>query len=309
MFSRISGIHFVFGTFLGIGLLIGIWRNAPDGKLHVVFCNVGQGDAIYLRLPDQTDVLVDGGPNNRVLSCLGSHMPFYDRTIDMIIMTHPQKDHLQGLVSVLERYTVKHFVTVPVAHTTEGYKELQSLIAEKKVPVRLMTRGGRINSGNVKFDILWPDQEWLIETLSLGRSQWSEMSREALQGKLNGKVTDLDLNVFSLYTNLSFGKFDLLLTGDGDQKVQDMMKRLDLYKDLPADIEVLKVPHHGSKTGLTDEMIALLSPDLSVIQVGKNNYGHPNKNIVEKLKKWGRVVTTENREIEVVSDGKKWWIL
>lgn len=307
--SRISGRHLVFGAFLGIGLLLGIWRITPDGKLHIVFCRVGQGDAIYLRLPDQTDILVDGGPNDQVLTCLGNHMPFYDRTIDLVFLTHPQKDHLQGLLAVLRRYHVKNLVTVPVSHTTEGYKELISLLSEKKVPVRLAARGVRINAGEIGFDILWPDLNWLMDTLSFSASAWEAMKRQTLQGELNGMATTLDLNMFSLYTHLSFRNFDLLLTGDGDQKVQKLMQSLGIDNNLPTNIEVLKVPHHGSATSLTDEMIDLLLPSLAVIQVGKNNYGHPNENLLEKLKKTGRVMTTENQEIEVVSDGNKWWIL
>lgn len=306
---RLSGTKILFGIFLALGLLVGIWRNAPDGKLHVVFCSVGQGDAIYMRLPDQTDILVDGGPNDRVISCLGRHMPFYDRTLDIVVLTHPQKDHLQGLIPVLHRYQVKNLVTVPVAHTTEGYKEFISLIFEKNVPVRPMTRGGRIRAGKVNLEILWPDREWLADTLAFDQPGWQKITADGLESKLHGFATNLDLNMFSLYHHLKYGNFDLLLTGDGDQKVQEILKNLDQYKSLPADIEVLKVPHHGSRTALTEEVIQILSPSLSVIQVGKNQYGHPHKDTIENLQKQGKIMTTEKQDIEIVSDGKNWRIL
>ena len=82
-----------------------------DGKLHLIVCDVGQGDAIYLKTPSGKDILVDGGPNDSVLNCLNNNMPFWDRTLDLVVLTHPDADHISGLVSVLERYTVLHFVT------------------------------------------------------------------------------------------------------------------------------------------------------------------------------------------------------
>src|SRR3972149_6329793 len=102
--------YFLFGFLIGFILLTSYFFSLPDGKLHIIFCDVGQGDAAYIRTPNNQDMLIDGGPDDKVLSCLGRHMPFYDRTIDVVVLTHPQKDHLQGLISVVERYTVKYFV-------------------------------------------------------------------------------------------------------------------------------------------------------------------------------------------------------
>ncbi len=102
--------YFLVGAFIVLGLLIGVLTSLPDGKLHLVFCDVGQGDAIYIKTPKGSDILVDGGPNEKVLDCLGRHLPFYDRDIELVVLTHPHADHFTGLISVLERYSVKKIV-------------------------------------------------------------------------------------------------------------------------------------------------------------------------------------------------------
>src|SRR3989344_242369 len=95
-------------VFLGFGLIAGFINQIPDNKLHIVFCDVGQGDVIYIKTPGVSDVLIDGGPGDDVLGCLGRHMPFYDRAIDVVVMTHPQADHMQGLLKVIDRYSIDH---------------------------------------------------------------------------------------------------------------------------------------------------------------------------------------------------------
>ena len=98
---KLSLKSLIIGGVFGLTLFFAYLWFLPDQKLHVVFCDVGQGDAAYIRGPNNMDMLIDGGPNDKVLNCLGRHMPFYDRTIDVIMLSHAQKDHLQGLLSVL----------------------------------------------------------------------------------------------------------------------------------------------------------------------------------------------------------------
>src|SRR5574341_1833681 len=121
--------YVISGIATGLVLLFSFIATLPDGKLHLVFCDVGQGDAAYVRFPDGRDMVVDGGPNDKVLGCLGNHMPFWDRHIKIVVMTHPQKDHMQGLISVLDRYRVDYFVRSDVANDTEGYKKLMEVVA------------------------------------------------------------------------------------------------------------------------------------------------------------------------------------
>jgi competence protein ComEC len=152
--------HFLFGMLVGIVLLGSFAITLPDGKLHIWFCDVGQGDAAYIRIPGNMDVLIDGGPNDRVLSCLGRHMPFYDRTIDMLVLSHPQQDHLSGLLYVLQRYTVKYFVIGTEGNKdSKTYQELVALIKQKAIPVKNLYRGDVFTMGGVKFTVYWPDKE------------------------------------------------------------------------------------------------------------------------------------------------------
>lgn len=285
MFSK---RYFIFGIMIGGILLFSFFLTLPDGLLHIVFCNVGQGDAAYIRTPNNQDMLIDGGPDNKVLSCLGKYMPFYDRTIDVVLLTHPQKDHLQGLISVVERYTVKHFVIGVVGNETEGYTKLVEAIQKKKVPIKNLYLGDTFSLGSVKFSVLWPERNWVAQQAVLGLS------------------TDTGLNSFSYFLHLSYGSFDALFTGDGDSKIQpEIMRQANL-----SDIEVLKFPHHGSKTGILPEFLDKIHPELAVISVGKNSYGHPSKEALELLKDRSLQVkrTDKDGNVEVESDGKNWKI-
>lgn len=275
--------YFLSGVVIGGILLFSFFLSLPDGKLHVVFCNVGQGDAAYIRTPNNQDMLIDGGPDNKVLSCLGKYMPFYDRTIDLVLLTHPQKDHLQGLISVVERYTVKHFVIGVVGNETEGYRKLVEAIQKKKVPTRNLYLGDTFSLGSVKFSVLWPERSWVSDKSVLGLS------------------TDTGLNSFSYFLHLSYGSFDALFTGDGDSRIQPEIMR---QANLP-DIEVLKFPHHGSKTGILPEFLDKIHPELAVISVGKNSYGHPSKEAIELLSNRAIRIkrTDEDGNVEVISDG------
>lgn len=292
--------HFISGLLIGAVLLFAYLFSLPDGRLHIVFCDVGQGDAVYIRTPTSEDILIDGGPNDKVLSCLGRHMPFYDRTIDMVILSHPQKDHLQGLISVIQRYNVKYFVRGVVSNESEGYKGLVEEVRGKKIPVKNLYKGDGFSLGMVKFSILWPEKEWMVQNLSPSISDLSYLSHL----KVLGLSTTRELNDFSYYLHLSYGTFDALFPGDGDSRVQpEVMERVSL-----PDVEILKYPHHGSKYGATDEFLDTVKPEFAVISVGKNPWGHPTKEAIEQLEertiKYKR--TDIEGDVEVISDGRGW---
>ena len=283
---------------MGLGLLIGIISYLPDDKLHLVFCDVGQGDATYIRLPNGGDMLVDGGPDKSVLACLGRHMPFYDREIDVVVATHPQKDHIGGLAEVVKRYKVGHFVTVPVAHNIKEYEFLKQQIETHLIVVHYLIRGDRFRYGETVVRTIWPDKYWLTDELGT-----SEVKSRTMK-QLIGLPTQKDLNIFSLYLHLSFHDFDLLLTGDGDREVQNLLARLGWARELPERVEALKVPHHGSKTGMTEEFIKHVRPKYSVIEVGKNSYGHPAQSVIDQLSRYGKVFRTDkNKDVVFITDG------
>lgn len=255
----------------------------PDDKLHVVFCDVGQGDAILV-YRKTTQMLIDGGPNNRVLVCLGRHVPFYDRRIETVIVTHPQADHMNGIIDVIKRYDVIQLVMGPEENSTAGFKELQRQVTNHKLQVTNVYSGSEIRLGDVMYKVVWPERSWV----------------------LGASTEKTDLNEFGISGILTYGNFDVLLTADVDEKAEDE----ELATGLLRQVEVLKVPHHGSKGGMTKEWLRIISPDLAVISVGRNSYGHPAKEALELLSSKGtRVLRTDvDGEVEVVSDGKEYWV-
>jgi len=290
--------NFLIGAFLGLILLLAAIVSLPDGRLHLVFCDVGQGDAAYIKMPDNQDVLIDGGPDNKVLSCLGRHMPFYDRTIDVVILTHPQEDHLKGLVSVLERYNVKYFVSSPVGNQTEGYQKLKKIVEERGVLVKNIYAGQEVDFSQVKMLALWPEKDWLAARIEPGEANTSS-------SVLGAKTSQTDLNDFSLVFNLEYGSFQGLLMGDAGQKTQEEILRLPFLAAI-SQATILKVPHHGSKTSLLPEFLEKIKPKLAIISVGKNSYGHPSPQTLEKLNHFvSQILQTDQKgDIEVVSDGQ-----
>lgn len=268
-----------FFCLLAVLVLLALF-SLPDKNLHLVFCDVGQGDAI-LATYGAKQILVDGGPDNKVISCLGKHMPFWDRKIEVVIVTHPQEDHYGGLVDVVRRYNVGFFLRPEVEGTSAGWQTLISELASKKIDAQFAKTGDKIRISNLHFDILHP-------TVASGQISFS------------------DLNEYSVVGNLTFGEFDALLTGDIIPPASD------LVAENVTGAEVLKVPHHGSKNGLTEKLLQAANPKLSVISVGKNNrYGHPHEEVMKLLGSLGaRVMRTDlEGEVEVVSDGHRWWVV
>ena len=151
--------YLISGIATGCVLIVSFVWTLPDGKLRIVFCNVGQGDGAYIRFPDGRDMVVDGGPNDSILTCLGKHMPFWDRHINLVAMTHPQKDHMAGLASVFDRYSVDYFVRSDIDNTTEGYTKLLDVTHRKKIPVKFVIAGDTIGVGPVSLSFLWPSEE------------------------------------------------------------------------------------------------------------------------------------------------------
>ena len=307
MFRLRTG-YFIGGIATGLALIFSFIFTLPDGKLHLYFCDVGQGDAAYVRFPDGRDMLVDGGPNDKVLGCLGKYMPFWDRHINIVLMTHPQRDHLQGLIAVLDRYDVDYFVRSDIDNATEGYQELQDVVKKKNIPVKFATRGETISVASTTLSVLWPSSDQIARmkpTLS-SSGPLSPLSPQVLGSQ------STDLNDGSIVFWLRYGSFDALFTGDADTHVEENYRnevalRLRSGQALNV-LEVLKVPHHGSKTGISETFIQRLKPKLAVISVGKNSYGHPNAEIINRLADTeSRVLRTDQEgDIEVVSDGKNW---
>jgi len=298
----------------------------PDKKLHLIACDVGQGDAI-LAVFGETQILVDGGSNNKVLECLDSHLPFWDRTIELIVLTHPQTDHFGGLIDVFKNYEVEKFLATSLDSSSRDYQALKEVVGGSATEVINPTSGMVIRLGTIYLDIVWPTYEFLAENLTANSSSEVAEGTPARWknegGILGSSITTLDPNDFSVVAILRFGEFDALLTGDiGSDVINEI-----LATESVGDMEYIKIPHHGSKNGLTQELLDASTPEVAVISSGKNNsYGHPHKEVLDMLSRYNlsavrlnspsksgkaglRVFRTDmDGSVEVITDGDRIWM-
>ena len=283
---------------LGLSLvLIVVWMAVfvyPEKKLHLIACDVGQGDAI-LAVYGTTQILVDGGATSKVIDCLGTHMPFWDRKIEVVLLTHPQLDHFGGLSEVFKRFQVERFVATSLDSSSQAYQALISMVGGSGMQVVNPTTGMVIRSGLLYLDIVWPTSDFQVAAGGVS------------EGNILGAFTSkIDPNDFSVVANLRLGEFNALLTGDIGPKIIGEI----IQTGKVGEVEYIKIPHHGSKNGLTKELLDVASPEVAVISVGKNSFGHPHKEILNLLKEYGIQTkrTDEDGDVEVVSDGNSWWI-
>lgn len=247
-----------------------------DNKLRIYFYDVGQGDAIYIRTLAGQDVLIDGGPDATILTKLGQDMPFYDRKIELVILTHPHADHVAGLIDVLKRYKVDQILSTGVEYNTATHGKWKDIVQEKNVPVKTARAGQKIKLGQAGMDILYPV--------------------DRLTGKKIG-----NLNNTSIVSRLVYGKNSALFTGDIEIEAERELLNNQTY--LKSDI--LKVSHHGSKTSTLEPFLEAVDPEYAIISVGKNRYGHPHKEVLERLKEIRLFRTDLDGDVECILDGEK----
>lgn len=246
-----------------------------DGGNHFFALDVGQGDALLLRSATGQNVLIDGGPDNTVLEELGAVLPFFDRTLEYVILTHPDADHLNGLLTVLQRYTVKHLLITGVAKNTAVYKKFFTIIAQENIPVIFVKAPLSFTVDKISFTVLWP-----IETLIAQESE--------------------PVNDTSITLRVDAEETSFLLTGDFSDTVEKQL--IELYGTL-LDVDILKAPHHGSKTSSSAAFLEIATPETVVISVGKENrYGHPTTEALERIKSVGATIRRTDQEgrIEIV---------
>lgn len=256
----------------------------PDGKLHVAFLDVGQGDAILITTPRGAQILIDGGPSPSTLtSALGREMPFWDRSLDLLVMTHPDADHITGLAEVLDRYHVDGWLDNGRPDDDTLYAECQRLLIEADVPRQVVRAGDllQLESGIV-LEISHPPQELMAGIES-------------------------DPNNNSLVLRLVWDRASFLFTGDIEAEAEQLL----VQSGQPLSASVLKVAHHGSGGSSTEDFLAAANPGYAVISVGADNrFGHPHQAVLERLNQLGDVTTLRTDEqgtIEFVTNGQQMW--
>jgi competence protein ComEC len=277
-------------------LLIAATAPLLDNRLHYVICDVGQGDGILI-YHKSTQIIVDAGPDNRILKCLSEHMPFWDRKIELAVLTNPDLDHYGGFVDVFRAYEIDLFVSPGIYRTDEPFRALQKELEAHSIKNSVAVRGQTLQLGEIKLKNEWPTLEYL--------SEYPTFTKENLGKQVLG-ATDpgVSVNHWSEVFELQFGAFKSLLTGDIDPPATD-----NLAESISHTTDVLKVPHHGSKNGLTESLLQKTHPKLAVISDGKNNrYHFPHSEVLNLLNKYGvKVLRTDQvGEIEIITDGRTW---
>jgi len=269
-----------------------------SNNLKIIACDVGQGDAILLTQKN-TQILIDGGRGASVTHCLSSHIPFWDRNIELVVLSHPQADHYEGLIEVFRSYNVEAFLGSELDNSSQGYQVLLSEMAVSQPQIITSEKGKQISIGLIYLDILHPDTDFI--------KQNSVSANTVSSGRVLGiRSTDRDLNDFSVVVKVSFKDFDALFTGDIGPAVSSHI----INNHHPDDVEYIKVPHHGSKNGLTEQFLRNFTPEIAVISVGKNQWGHPHEEVIRLLNDQGvKILRTDlDGEVAVETDGQKWWI-
>ncbi len=270
---------------IGAALILGIlvvcaWRSLPDGRLHVAFLDVGQGDAIFVQTPSGSQMLIDGGPSGSVLlSQLGRQMPFWDRSLDIVVLTHPDADHINGLIPVLERYRVETVIFREMGCENEACERWRQLVESE---------GAEVYRGEAGLSLAL-DEGLTMDILHPGPT-----------------LTDrAGFNDNSIVTRILHGEFSLLLTGD----IEATTERLLVSQGVPLESAALKAAHHGSCSSTTQAFLDAVDPDLVVISVGADNdFGHPCPAVLERLEQRRVYRIDERGVVEIISDGTRAWV-
>lgn len=273
---------FIYPVFIVlIALAIFIWSVVSayqDNNLYVYFLDIGQGDSVYIRTPQKHDIVIDGGPDNLVLSKIGKYMPFYDRKIELMILTHPHEDHINGLIEIVKRYNVEQILSSDAEYDSAAYYEWNRLIAQKNISKVEAITDQEIRMGNTIFNVFYPDADLTGTNIK-------------------------NINNASIVGQLVYGETKILFTGDAEKEVENKLVE-NIGLDLDSDI--LKVGHHGSKTASTKKLINLVNPGVSIISAGVNNrYKHPHKETIVILEEYNSQIyrTDYHGDIKCWSDG------
>lgn len=269
----------------------------PDANFHFITCDVGQGDGLIFTL-GFFQLVVDTGYDERMIECLSNHMPFWDRTIEAVIISHADFDHVGGLLGILERYQVKTVVMNPsdkenpyldkVYATIDQRSTLQSLYQGQKM---IFSSG----DNHFSFTAIWPKNE----------TEPNIIQRNTSKKTMN--MTNFTENQRSISGVLEYGQLEVMLTGDIDSEVEQAL----VTQSLLLDVDVLKIAHHGSKTSTSNTFVEQVAPEVAVLSYGQDNsFGHPHTSVISVLQAFNvrPMSTVEHGTIEIISNGTNYWI-
>ncbi len=252
---------------------------SEEGLLKVVFLDVGQGDATLIESPTGTQILIDGGKDARVLGELQKELGFFDRDLDMVVATHPDADHIGGLIDVLDNFEVETILMTENINDTPVRDAFLEAVEKEEAQV-LYARAGQtyVLGGSATLEVLFPDTD----------------------------PSNLESNLSSIVMQLQYGEIEYLLTGDSPQSIEEYLVRKGIYLES----EVLKVGHHGSKTSTAETFVSAVRPLYGIISAGRDNtYGHPHYEVTELLDAYNvkQKNTANEGSVRSFSDGASVW--
>ena len=284
---QIQGIAIFVLLIIAFGVWHAALREDRKGILTVSFLDVGQGDAIFIDAPSGRQVLIDGGKARAVLRQLSRVMPWYDRSIDVVVATHPDADHIGGLPDVLKRYRVERVFYSSVDDDGSDQRAFMDALEEevRGGAEKLIARRGQILvlGGGAYVEILFPDRS----------------------------LPGIETNTGSIIARLVYAETAFMLTGDSPQSIEKYLVQLDGSTTLTTSANglkanVLKVGHHGSKTSSSPLFVGFVSPEYAVFSRGcDNSYGHPHPEVVALFERFEipTLDTCKDGLITFVSDG------
>jgi len=240
--------------------------NATNETCRVTILDIGQGDAVLFQTTDGKDILVDGGPNSSILEALDRNIAQGDRDLDAVILSHPDADHVAGLIPVLERYNVTTVLTTGVHVATSIFSRWEKALDDEHASIIYGYRGEVMTVGeHFRFEQLWPQEK-------LADVRWTAVGKNGVGGT----------NDTSLVGRVSCGGSTIMMTGDISGVVEDQLATR------PEEVRssALKVSHHGSRFSSTSAFFQAVQPDVALISVSKTNrYGHPHPTVLDRLQR------------------------
>src|SRR3989338_95931 len=277
--KQIVVIFLTIAVAASLTLAVFLYFYQPPQRLTVNFLDVGQGDGSFIQTPFGQNIIIDGGDGQKILPELGRVLPFYDRTIDLMILTHPHEDHIGGLVKILGRYRVQKILATGVVHNTPTYLAWLEAVKRKNIPLVIIDRRQEINLGpDLKMEILWPQASLLNQEID-------------------------NLNDSSIVLELIYQEQKFLFMGDAENALTPGLSHGERRL---SEADVLKVAHHGSDDATSEEFLQIVKPKTAVISVGKDNaFGHPSLRAIKRLEKLGAKIyrTDNNGWVKIISDG------
>jgi len=259
-------------TAVSIALWALLTPSAATGLLQVAFLDVSQGDAAWLKTPDGLDILIDGGYQSEgpgLVSYLQEHGVI---DIEVIVLSHPHADHVGGLITVLENMEVDEALTNCQSYDSATYQEFQKLLLDKAIPTTCFRDGNNFTWGGVSAAAVNPPEPLMP-----------------------------DANNNSVVLRISYGAIDFLFAGDIESEAEAEI----LGRGRTVEAEILKVAHHGSQYSSTAPFLTAVDPEMAVISVGPNSYGHPTAEAIQRLRDAGATIyrTDLRGTIVVTTDG------